>query len=208
MNAMAEPAHDHDHDHDHEHDDDPRLSRKERERRERAEIRRELALRQIRQYPDPILRTPATPVTEFSDDLRLVVERMERLMQDARGVGLAGNQIGLLRRLFIYHPEESDGPVAVINPSIVERGTETDEKSEGCLSLQLVDVTVTRPTRVVIEAFDRVGEPMRIEAEGFDARVMQHEIDHLDGVLMYDHASPEERKQALAILRPRAGTQR
>lgn len=206
--AHHEHAHDDEHARDHESDEEPRLSRKERERRERDQILRELALRQIRQYPDVVLRTPATPVMEFSDDLRLVVERMIKLMDDAHGVGLAGNQVGLLRRLFVYRPDGDDGPRAVVNPVIVDRGSETETHSEGCLSLQGVDVMVTRPSRVVVEGFDPTGAAVRIEAEGFDARVVQHEIDHLDGTLIFDHAAPDQRKEAMRILRPEAGSPR
>ena len=183
----------------------PRVSRRERKRDQQAELRRLSALRQVRQYPDAVLRQPATPVTEFSDDLRNVVERMLRLMRDADGVGLAGNQVGLLRRLFVYRPAGEGEGVAVINPEIVERSDETESGSEGCLSLQGVDVNVERSLRVVVNARDEHGEPVTIEAEGFDARILQHEIDHLDGVLIFDRAPAAERTQALATLRPDPG---
>ncbi len=182
-----------------------RVSRRERKRDQQAELRRLSALRQVRQYPDAVLRQPATPVTEFSDDLRNVVARMLRLMQDADGVGLAGNQVGLLRRLFVYRPAGEGDGVALINPAIVERSDETDSGSEGCLSLQGVDVHVERSTRIVVEASDAHGEAITIAAEGFDARILQHEIDHLDGVLIFDRAPAAERTQALATLRPEPG---
>ena len=182
-----------------------RVSRRERKRDQQAELRRVSALRQVRQYPDAVLRQPATPVTEFSPDLRNVVERMLRLMRDADGVGLAGNQVGLLRRLFVYRPAGEGEGVAVINPEIVERSDETESGSEGCLSLQGVDVNVERSLRVVVNARDEHGEPVTIEAEGFDARILQHEIDHLDGVLIFDRAPAAERTQALATLRPDPG---
>ena len=181
------------------------VSRRERKRDQQAELRRHNALRQVRQYPDAVLRQPATPVTEFSDDLRNVVARMLRLMQDADGVGLAGNQVGLLRRVFVYRPAGEGDGLAVINPEIVERSEETESGSEGCLSLQGVDVHVERAVRVVVAARDEHGEPISITAEGFDARILQHEIDHLDGVLIFDRAPAEERTQALATLRPDPG---
>ena len=182
-----------------------RVSRRERKRDEQAEARRQIALRQVRQYPDAALRQPATPVREFSDDLRVVVERMKRLMGDSDGVGLAGNQIGLLRRIFVYRPTGEGPAIAVINPEIVERSDESELGSEGCLSLQRIDVQVERATSVVVDARDEHGEPLHIEAAGFDARILQHEIDHLDGVLIFDRTTPEERKRALAMLRPDPG---
>ena len=182
-----------------------RVSRRERKRDQQAELRRLSALREVRQYPDAVLRQPATPVMEFSDDLRNVVARMKGLMRDADGVGLAGNQVGLLRRIFVYRPAGEGEGVAVINPEIVELSDERESGSEGCLSLQGVDVHVERALRVVLKARDEQGEPFSIEADGFDARILQHEIDHLDGVLIFDRAPAEERTQALATLRPDPG---
>ena len=189
--------HDHDHDHDHEHDDE--------DAREQAELdaRRRLALAQIRQYGDPALRLKAHEVAEFDDDLRRLVERMIALMHDAQGVGLAATQVGVLRRLFVFEADE-EGARAIVNPVIVERGDDTSSDEEGCLSLQGVRVPVERSTRVVLEGKDANGEDMRVELEAYGARVVQHELDHLDGVLIIDRTDDEHRKEALSTLRPRA----
>jgi peptide deformylase len=166
------------------------------------EARRRLALAQIRQYPDSALRLVAKPVESFDDDLRRLVERMTQLMHEARGVGLAATQVGTLRRLFVFQPEE-DVDVAVINPEIVERGDETDVDNEGCLSLQGVSVPVERTVALTLVGRDENGEEVRHELEGHSARVVQHELDHLDGVLIIDRTTPEARREALATLRPR-----
>ena len=202
-------AHDHSHDHAHDHGGE-RRSKKEIEREARARAREMVARSQIRQYPEPVLKTPATEVTEFSDDLRALVARMTRLMDDANGVGLAGNQVGLLRRVLVYRPDRDDEaePRALVNPSIVERSDETESDEEGCLSLGPLRVQVERNVRVSVEARDENGEAVRIDADGFEARVLQHEIDHLDGVLIIDRTTPEARREALAALRPQPGPRR
>ena len=169
-----------------------------------AEARRRLALAQIRQYPDPVLRLEAQLVQDFDDDLKQLVERMARLMQDARGVGLAANQVGVLRRVFVIQPEDDPEPRALVNPSIVERSDESGEDDEGCLSMQGVVVSVERPVRVRLEASDEEGNPVTLELEGLPARVAQHELDHLDGVLILDRTSPEDRREAMAVLRQSA----
>jgi peptide deformylase len=166
-----------------------------------AEARRRLALAQIRQYPDPVLRLEAQQVQAFDDDLKQLVERMTRLMQDARGVGLAANQVGVLRRVFVVQAEDEEQPRALVNPSIVERSEESDEDDEGCLSMQGVVVSVERPVRVRLEASDEEGKPVTLDLEGLPARVAQHELDHLDGVLIVDRTSPEDRREAMAVLR-------
>jgi len=187
--------HDHDHDHDHEPDE-------EALRAAEAEARRQLALAQIRQYGDPALRLAAREVEDVDDDVRRLIERMTGLMQDAEGVGLAATQVGVLRRLFVFVDGE-DGPRAIVNPVVVERGDESEPDEEGCLSLQGVRVPVERTLRVVLEGLDANGEPVRHELEGYTARVVQHELDHLDGVLIIDRTDDEHRKEALRILRPR-----
>jgi peptide deformylase len=168
-----------------------------------AEARRRLALAQIRQYPDPVLRMQAREVEEFDDDLRRLVERMTRLMSDASGVGLAATQVGVLRRVFVFRPRDEEVTRVLVNPRIAERtgGTEVDE--EGCLSLQGILVPVERSLQVTVEASDETGEPVRLELEALGARVAQHELDHLDGVLILDRTTPESRREALAVLRPR-----
>jgi peptide deformylase len=166
------------------------------------EARRRLALAQIRQYPDSALRLQAKPVEEFDDDLRRLIQRTTQLMHEAHGVGLAATQVGTLKRLFVFQPEE-DVDVAIVNPEIVERGEETDTDNEGCLSLQGVSVPVERTVAVTLVGKDGNGNDARHELEGHGARVVQHELDHLDGVLIIDRTTPEARREALAILRPR-----
>ena len=131
-----------------------------------AEATRRLALAQIRQYPDPVLRLEAQEVQEFDGDLAQLVERMIRLMQDARGVGLAANQVGILRRVFVIQADEEQEPRALVNPAIVDRSDELDEDDEGCLSMQGVVVPVERPVRVRLEARDEQGEPGDARARG------------------------------------------
>ena len=141
-------------------------------------------------------------MTEFDDDLRRLVDRMIVLMHDAQGVGLAATQVGVLRRLFVFEPDD-EGPRAVVNPTIVERGKETDTDEEGCLSLQGVRVPVERRTSMTIEGKDEHGADVRFELDAHAARIVQHELDHLDGVLIIDRTDDEHRKEALATLRPR-----
>src|SRR5579862_4067939 len=168
---------------------------------ERA-ARRRLALAQIRQYPDAALKLQARPVAEFDEELRRLVERMKLLMVDANGIGLAATQVGVLQRLFIFQPTE-DEVVAVVNPEIVERSEEIDVADEGCLSIQGVLVPVERWATVTLVGRDENGEEARYELEGVYARAAQHELDHLDGILMIDRTTPEARREALALLRPR-----
>jgi len=168
------------------------------------DAKRRLALAQIRQYPDPVLRLEAQEVVEFDGDLQQLVERMIHLMQDARGVGLAANQVGILRRVFVIQADEDEEPRPLVNPAIVDRSSEVDEDDEGCLSMQGVVVPVERPVRVRIEARDAEGNPVALELEGLPARVAQHELDHLDGVLIIDRTTPEGKREAMAVLRQSA----
>ena len=197
-------AHDHDHDHDHDDDHGDEVeSDEDAQERAEAEARRQLALAQIRQYGDPALRLKAHEVEDFDDDLRRLVERMIALMHDAQGVGLAATQVGILRRLFVYEPDE-EGPRALVNPVVAERGDESTSDEEGCLSLQGVRVPVDRSTHIVLEGKDEHGADVRVELDEYAARVVQHELDHLDGVLIIDRTDDEHRREALATLRPRA----
>lgn len=166
------------------------------------EQRRLTALAQIRQLGDPVLRLSAEPVTEFDRGLAEDVELMTRIMVDARGVGLAAPQIGRSRRLVVFKPDE-DGPVnALCNPEVIASGDEQDVVSEGCLSLGEVTMDVARPTTVAVAAFDPKGSPVELRLEGFEARVIQHEIDHLNGVLIIDKAAdPDQRRAAMRELR-------
>ena len=166
------------------------------------EARRQLALAQIRQYPDPVLRMEAHRVEEFDDDLQRLVARMKDLMQDANGVGLAATQVGVLRRVFVFSPED-DQVFALVNPEIPRRGDETDVDDEGCLSIQGVTVPVERPTSIRLEGHDENGEEVGYDLEGMPARIAQHEFDHLDGKLMLDRTTPDARREAMAALRPR-----
>ena len=170
-----------------------------------AEARRRTALAQIRQYSDPVLRMRAREVDVFDADLARLVERMKRLMVDANGVGLAATQVGILRRVLVFQPslEEGEEPIAVVNPRLVERSPETAVHDEGCLSLQGVLVPVERSVAVTLEGQDAAGAPLRREVTDLGARVAQHEVDHLDGVLILDRTTPECRRDALAVLRPR-----
>ena len=165
------------------------------------QARRRIALAQVRQYPDPVLRMRAHEIEEFDNDLRQLAERMTGLMGEAAGVGLAANQVGVLRRMFVFQPTVEDEPRAMVNPEIVERSEETVADDEGCLSMQGVLVPVERNLRVTIEARDLDGEEVRLELEGMSARVVQHELDHLDGTLIIDRTTPDGRREALAVLR-------
>jgi len=167
------------------------------------EARRRFALAQIRQYPDAALKLEARPVEQFDDELRNLVERMKRLMHDASGIGLAATQVGVLQRLFVFQANEDDDAVAVVNPQIVERSTETDVDDEGCLSIQGITVPVERAFEVTIVGKDENGNDVRYELDDYAARCVQHETDHLEGVLMIDRTTPEARREALGILRPR-----
>lgn len=167
-----------------------------------AEERRRRALAQIRQYPDPALRLKASEVTEFDGDLEALVARLSNLMADAHGVGLAATQIGILRRVFVFSREGET--IALVNPRLVHQADETASDEEGCLSLHGVPLLpVERATTVTVEAKSPAGEDVRFELSELAARVVQHELDHLDGVLILDRTTPESRREALAVLRPR-----
>jgi peptide deformylase len=166
------------------------------------EARRQLALSQIRQYPDSVLRMQAPPVEEFDDDLKRLATRLGELMKDANGVGLAATQVGVLRRVFVFAQDEDEVAV-LVNPEIVRRGDETELDDEGCLSIQGVTMPVERFTSVRIEGRDANGEKVAYDLEGTPARIVQHELDHLDGTMILDRTTPEARREALAALRPR-----
>ena len=166
------------------------------------EARRRLALAQIRQYPDAALKLKARPVAEFDEELRSLAARMKLLMHDANGIGLAATQVGVLRRLFVFQPTDED-VFALVNPEIVERSDETDIADEGCLSIQGITVPVERALEVTIVGQDENGGDVRYELDGYAARCVQHETDHLDGVLMIDRTTPDARREALGVLRPR-----
>jgi peptide deformylase len=166
------------------------------------EARRQLALAQIRQWPDPVLKMRAGEVEVFDDDLRRLIERMASLMEDANGVGLAATQAGVVRRVFVFRREEQEDVVAAVNPRIVDPSEERETDDEGCLSLQRVLVPVERHVSLTLEAQDVTGAPLRLQLTGLDSRVVQHEVDHLDGVLILERTTPEARREAMATLRP------
>ena len=163
--------------------------------------RRKAALAHIRQFGDPVLRTKARPVDRFDGELREEIERMGQLMEDAIGVGLAATQVGVVHRLLVYRVQQDAELAALINPEVEWSGRDTESMEEGCLSLPGVLVDVDRPIHVRVRALNESGEPIVIEASGLEARVIQHEIDHLDGVLILDRTSREQRKEAMRILR-------
>jgi peptide deformylase len=163
--------------------------------------RRDAALAQVRKFGDPVLKTRARPVAEFDDALRSEVERMGELMEDALGVGLAATQVGVLNRVLVYRVQQQAPVAALINPEIEWAGKEAETMDEGCLSLPRVLVEVERPIHVRVRALDEQGDPILIEASGLEARVIQHEIDHLDGILILDRTTRDQRKQALRALR-------
>jgi peptide deformylase len=165
-----------------------------------ALARRRLALSQIRQYPDSALRMRANEVEQFDESLRRLAERMTELMADAYGVGLAATQVGVLQRLFVFQAGE-DEPRALVNPRVTHQSDEVEVEDEGCLSLQRVLVPVERSVRVTVEAQDLDGDDLRLELDELSARVVQHELDHLDGVLIIDRTTDEARREAMATLR-------
>jgi peptide deformylase len=163
--------------------------------------RRDAALRHVRKYGDPALRTRARAVEVFDATLVEEVRRMGRLMDDALGIGLAATQLGVMHRVLVYKVEP-DAPLGVlINPEIEWSGDELETLEEGCLSLPGVGIDVERPVYVRVRAKDEHGAPLTVEATGLEARVIQHEIDHLDGVLILDRTSRDQRKQAMRALR-------
>jgi peptide deformylase len=188
----------HDHAHDHEAELDPG---RDDAAAEEQELRRRLALAQIRQYGDPVLRMRAPEVTEFDDELGRVAERMIGLMHDAAGVGLAATQVGVLRRIFVFSDDGEDR--VLVNPEITTSSGSCEVDEEGCLSLGTVRVDEERPVEVTVEGRDVAGQHVSLRLEGLSARVAQHEIDHLDGTLIIDRTDPESRREALRALRPR-----
>jgi len=166
------------------------------------ERRRLAALELIRQFGDPVLRAPGLEITQFDEALADEADRMAAIMIDARGVGLAAPQLGSLRRLVVVRiGEEGEEVVALCNPRITWSSEETEVDSEGCLSIGEIAVDVARAVAIRVEAQDVSGRPIELEPEGFEARVIQHELDHLDGVLILDRTAPEQRREALRALR-------
>jgi len=165
------------------------------------EQRRLSALSQIRQMGDPVLRAPALTITQFDEALADEADRMIAIMHDARGVGLAAPQVGSLRRLAVVMTGEDAPPAVLCNPEITWRSEEQEYDYEGCLSIGEISVEVPRAVAIRVRAQDVRGNVIELEPEGFAARVIQHELDHLDGVLILDRTAPDQRREALKALR-------
>jgi peptide deformylase len=192
--------------------DEPRevvLDPEESEEEEHEHLDPELAARRaaamsfIRRYGDPVLKSRATPVDRFDDALRAQVSRMGAIMNDALGVGLAAPQVGLSQRLLVYRVGHDAPLVTLVNPEIEWTSEDEECGEEGCLSIPGVGVDVDRPVHVRVRSSDEFGESRLVEASGLEARVIQHELDHLDGVLILDRTTKEQRKQAIRTLRER-----
>ena len=155
-----------------------------------------MALLEIEILGAKVLREPAVPVETVTDETRRLIRDMFDTMYDAEGIGLAAPQVGISERVMVVDVADEDGKHhvhALINPEIVEAASETDKATEGCLSIPGLEEDVTRPVRVVVEGLSPSAEPVRIEAGGLLARALQHEVDHLDGVLFIDRLSPLKR---------------
>jgi peptide deformylase len=165
--------------------------------------RREAALANVRQMGDPVLRTRAVPVTVFDDQLAAQIDWMRGVMDDAYGIGLAATQVGSLSRALVYRVENESPTTALINPRVEWHSEDTEVAEEGCLSISGIRVDVERWLHVRVGGVDERGAAQTIEASGLEARVLQHEIDHLDGVLMLDRAGRAERREAMRAWRER-----
>jgi peptide deformylase len=163
--------------------------------------RRDAALRHVRKFGDPVLRASALPVERFDQALKDEIERMGELMHDALGIGLAATQIGVLHQVLVYRVHVEDPLTALVNPVLEYSSEELEVAEEGCLSLPGVHVEVERPARVRVRALDADGEELCIEASELEARVIQHEMDHLDGTLILDRIPRSLRKEAMRELR-------
>ena len=184
--------------------DEQATGAEEQERKElEAELtqRREAALAHVVKWGDPVLKSKASPITSFGPELRAEVERMIAIMRDGMGVGLAATQLGVLRRLLVFQAGPDAEPAAIANPEIEWLSDEVVVAEEGCLSLPRVSMDVERPLFARVSGQDAEGEPIVIEAAGLEARVLQHEIDHLDGILILDRTIRPQRKGALRALR-------
>lgn len=166
-----------------------------------TQARRDAALELVRRFGDPALRSRALPVERFDDTLLREVRHMGEVMHDSLGIGLAATQLGAMRRVLVYRVEPDAPIAALINPALEWAGDEAEGMDEGCLSLPGVLVGVERPIHVRVRAQDERGEDIVVEASGLEARVVQHEMDHLDGVLILDRTTRDQRKEAMRTLR-------
>jgi peptide deformylase len=152
-------------------------------------------------YPDPVLRKPALPVAAFDGELREIVAAMFARMRGSKGVGLAAPQVGLGRRILVLNPgSEEQDDLALINPEIVERAGELTLFEEGCLSFPGIFAQIRRPERCTVKAYDVEGRRIEREYDGFTSRIIQHEFDHLEGVLLVDRMSPADKLRHKAAL--------
>ncbi|MGI8727271.1 MAG: peptide deformylase [Solirubrobacterales bacterium] len=163
--------------------------------------RRRAALAEIRKFGDPVLKSKATPISSFDTDLEAEAERMIELMHGSMGIGLAATQIGSMRRMLVFQVGPDSRPTALVNPVLEWSSDDLVTAEEGCLSLPKVTVDVERPMHARVSASDTSGEALLIEAAGLEARVLQHEIDHLDGILIVDRTERKQRRAALRALR-------
>lgn len=150
-------------------------------------------------YPNPVLRQKAESVETIDDEIRRVIDSMIEAMYKDEGAGLAAPQVGVSKRIIIF--DAGEGLISMINPEIIQKGEEKQTVDEGCLSVPGIRLDVTRPTRMVVRGLNDQGEPVEIEAEGLQARILQHEIDHLNGILIIDHASSIQRTLLRSKLR-------
>ena len=163
--------------------------------------RRRQALGEVRQFGDPVLKSRASEVTAFGPELEAEAERMIGLMRGALGIGLAATQLGTMRRLIVFQAGPDADPRTIVNPEVEWASDELVTAEEGCLSLSNVLVDVERPLHARVNAVDLSGSPILLEASGLEARVLQHEIDHLDGILILDRTERKQRRAALRALR-------
>jgi len=158
-----------------------------------------VTVRTLHLLGSPVLRQQSPPVTRVDDAIRQLVDDLFETMRAAKGVGLAANQVGVAQRVAVVDIGDEDPPaIALINPVIVDRGDEVETAEEGCLSIPDIFGDVERPAHIVVEALDRDGKKFRAEAHGYKARAIQHEIDHLDGILFLDHLSAVKRSLLVA----------
>jgi len=160
-----------------------------------------MAIREIKLLGEPVLRAPAQPVADVDDEIRTLVEDMLETMYHSQGIGLAAPQVGISLRVIVVDLGDADeddaGVVALVNPRVAEASRKTDRAPEGCLSIPGLEEVVERPAHVRVEGLDPEGAPVSMEVSGLLGRAIQHEIDHLDGILFIDRVSPLKRKMLL-----------
>jgi peptide deformylase len=159
-----------------------------------------MSIREIVLLGDPVLRTEAEDVAAFDDDLRSLVRDMFETMYHAEGIGLAAPQVGVSKRVLVVdlrHEDRPEARLALVNPSIVWESDDTEKQTEGCLSIPGLEEVVERAWSIRVEGFDPDGNPVSIEADDLFSRALQHEIDHVDGILFLDRLSPLKRRMAL-----------